>query len=149
MANGLSPEQTSQLSRSSIKQLIKKYNDSKQQDKATLSLIIEQLARTPLYFAVEKGSDVKNGTLRFVTLTTGGQVFIPVFTGPDDFGSLADKSEAVCLEPESYFRMLLESNCHAVINPFGSYFLMWPELIKNYMLPFTVELKDLAQQKNQ
>ena len=149
MANGLSPEQTSQLSRSGIKQLIKKYNESNQQDKATLSMIIEQLARTPLYFAVEKGSDVKTGTLRFVTLTTGGQVFIPIFTGPDDFGAIAEKGDAVCLEPESYFRMLLDNNCHAVINPFGSYFLMWPELIRDYLLPFTVETKDLAQQKNQ
>lgn len=149
MANGLSPEQTSQLSRSGIKRLIEKYNESNQQDKATLSMIIEQLARTPLYFAVEKDCDVKSGTLRFVTLSTGGQVFIPIFTGPDEFGAIADKSKAVCLEPESYFRMLLDNKCHAVINPFGSYFLMWPELIRDYLLPFTVETKDLAQQKNQ
>lgn len=54
MANGLTPEQTSQLSRSGIRKLIKTYNDSNQQDKATLSLIIEQLARTSLYFIVEK-----------------------------------------------------------------------------------------------
>ena len=52
MANGLTPEQTSQLSRSGIKKLIKTYNDSNQQDKATLSLIIEQLARTSLYFII-------------------------------------------------------------------------------------------------
>lgn len=52
MANGLTPEQTSQLSRSGIRKLIKTYNDSNQQDKATLSLIIEQLARTSLYFIV-------------------------------------------------------------------------------------------------
>lgn len=130
MANGLTPEQTSQLSRSGIRKLIKTYNDSNQQDKATLSLIIEQLARTSLYFIVEKDSDPKTGTLRFVTLSTGGQVFIPMFTGPDDFGALADRGKAVCLEPESYLRMLLENNCHAVINPFGSYFLMWPEFIK-------------------
>ena len=44
--------------------------------------------------------------------------------------------------------MLLENNCHAVINPFGSYFLMWPELVRDYLLPFTIETKDLAQQKN-
>ena len=68
MANGLTPEQTSQLSRSGIRKLIKTYNDSNQQDKATLSLIIEQLARTSLYFIVEKNSDPKTGTLRFVTL---------------------------------------------------------------------------------
>ena len=60
----------------------------------------------------------------------------------------ADKGKAVCLEPESYLRMLLENNCHAVINPFGSYFLMWPELVRDYLLPFTIETKDLAQQKN-
>ena len=92
MANGLTPEQTSQLSRSGIKKLIKTYNDSNQQDKATLSLIFEQLARTSLYFIVEKDSDPKTGTLRFVTLSTGGQVFIPIFTGPDDFGALDRKS---------------------------------------------------------
>ena len=91
MANGLTPEQTSQLSRSGIRKLIKTSSDSKQQDTATLSLIIEQLARTSLYFIVEKNSDPKTGTLRLVTLSTGGQVFIPMFTGPDDFDALADK----------------------------------------------------------
>ena len=148
MANGLTPEQTSQLSRSGIKKLIKTYNDSNQQDKATLSLIFEQLARTSLYFIVEKDSDPKTGTLRFVTLSTGGQVFIPIFTGPDDFGALADKGKAVCLEPESYLRMLLENNCHAVINPFGSYFLMWPELVRDYLLPFTIETRGRGEEES-
>ena len=57
MANGnLTPEETIKVSRSSIKQLIKKYNASNGLDKTTLQLIIEQLAKTPLFFAVQKGT---------------------------------------------------------------------------------------------
>ncbi len=145
--SSFTPEQSNLLSRNSIKQLIKKYNDSKGQDKATLSLIIEQLARTPLYFAVEKDSDVKNASsLRFVTLNAGGKKFITIFTGPDDFGKLADTASAVCLSPETYFKILIDNNADAVINPFGSYFLMWPELVRDYMLPFLQETQAFRQQ---
>ena len=149
MAKGeFSPDQAAQISRTSIKKLIVKYNDSKGQDKATLSMIIEQLARTPLYFAVQKGSDVSNAaSIRFITLSTGEQVFIPIFTDPDEFGKLKDSADVVCLQPNQYFHMLVDNNCHAVINPFGSYFLMWPELVRDYLLPFQVETDALKEQK--
>ena len=149
MAKGeFSPEQAAHISRSSIKALIKKYNESKGQDKATLSMIIEQLARTPLYFAVQKGSDIsQTNNLRFVTLSTGGQVFIPIFTERDEFGKLMDNADAVLLQPNQYFHMLVDNNCHAVINPFGSYFLMWPELVRDYLLPFQIETDAFKNQK--
>ena len=149
MAKGeFSPEQAAQVSRNSIKALIKKYNESNGQDKATLSMIIEQLARTPLYFAVQKGSDIsQTNNLRFVTLSTGGQVFIPIFTDRDEFGKLMDNADAVLLQPNQYFHMLVDNNCHAVINPFGSYFLMWPELVRDYLLPFQVETDAFKNQK--
>ena len=61
MANGaLTPEQSAQLSRTSLKSLIEKYNASKGQDKKMLQMIIEQLAKAPLYFAVKKGSGGTN-----------------------------------------------------------------------------------------
>ncbi len=149
MAKGeFSPEQAAQVSRNSIKALIKKYNESNGQDKATLSMIIEQLARTPLYFAVQKGSDIsQTNNLRFVTLSTGGQVFIPIFTDRDEFGKLMDNADAVLLQPNQYFHMLVDNNCHAVINPFGSYFLMWPELVRDYLLPFQIETDAFKNQK--
>ena len=149
MAKGeFSPAQAAQVSRNSIKALIKKYNESKGQDKATLSMIIEQLARTPLYFAVQKGSDIsQTSNLRFVTLSTGGQVFIPIFTDRDEFGKLMDNADAVLLQPNQYFHMLVDNNCHAVINPFGSYFLMWPELVRDYLLPFQIETDAFKNQK--
>ncbi len=149
MAKGeFSPEQAAQVSRNSIKALIKKHNDSKGQDKSTLSMIIEQLARTPLYFAVQKGSDIsQTNNLRFVTLSTGGQVFIPIFTDRDEFGKLMDSADAVLLQPNQYFHMLVDNNCHAVINPFGSYFLMWPELVRDYLLPFQIETDAFKNQR--
>lgn len=145
MARGsFSTEQAEFLSRKSIKQLVKKYNDSKGQDKQTLTMIIEQLAQTPLYFVVEKGSDTSDaGKLRFITLSTGGQVFIPAFTDDGEFGKLSEAGDAVLIQPEDYLGMLSANNCHAVINPFGSYFLMWPELVTNYLLPFIKQKKDI------
>ena len=148
MAKGaFSAEQSAQLSRSSLKNLIEKYNLSKGQDKATLSMIIEQLAKTPLYFAVKKGSDTSGKSLNFVTLSTGGQVFIPIFTGPDEFGRLKDSADAVCLSPEVYFDVLVKNNSHAVINPFTSYFLMWPELVREHLIPFLQQKTSFSEIK--
>ena len=144
MTNGkMTPEQMSQLSRASLKNLIVKYNASGGKDKSTLQMIIEQLAKTPLYFAVKKGSSTDEGSLNFVTLATGGKVFVPMFTGPEEFGKLVESADAVCLTPDAYFRMLADNDRNAVINPFGSYFLIWPELVRDHLLPF------LASQKPQ
>ena len=149
MAGTLTPEQSAQLSRTSIKQLIKNYNDSKGQDKKTLQMIIEQLAKTPLYFAVKKGSVGNNGnSLEFVTLATGGQVFVPIFTGPDELGKIGESADVVCLQPENYFKMLADNDRHAVINPFGSYFLIWPDLVRDHLIPFlhrSTSFEELAE----
>ena len=137
MANGkFTAEQSAQLSRTSLKSLIEKYNASKGQDKSILQMIIEQLAKTPLYFAVKKGSGLSGGQLSFITLSTGGQTFIPIFTGPDELGKLKDNADVVCLQPGDYFTVLSENNAHAVINPFSSYFLLWPELVREHLIPF-------------
>ena len=148
MAGILSKGQSEQLSRTSIKNLIEKYNLSKGQDKQTLSMLIEQLAKTPLYFAVKKGSDKTSKSLSFVTLKLGDQVFMPIFTGPEEFGKLKDAADAVCIEPENYFKMLSDNNSHAVINPFTSYFLLWPELVRDHLIPFLQQktsFKELKQ----
>lgn len=143
MSNGkLSPAQTDQVSRAGLKQLIKKYNASENTDKATLSLIIEQLCKTPLFFAVKKLPNEKQ--LQFFTLSTGGQTFVPIFTAKEEMGKLLDSADAVCLAPADYFPMLAEGR-HAVINPFGEYFLLWPELVRDHMLPYINEVKTLNE----
>ena len=141
MSNGkLSAALTDQVSRSGIKQLIKKYNASKNSDKETLALLIEQISKTPLFFAVKKSAS--KGEMQFFTLSTGGQVFIPIFTAPEELGKLADSAETVCLAPADYFPMLAEGR-HAVINPFGEYFLIWPELVRDHMLPYIQDVQAL------
>lgn len=143
----LSQDQIDQISRTGIKKLIEKYSRSQGKDQQTLSMLLEQLSKTPLYLAVKKGSgDIKRAaSVNFVTLTLGGQVFIPIFTGPEDFGKLADSCDFVCMHPMEYFQMLVASNHHAVINPFGSYFLMWPELVREHMLPYMKESEEFKR----
>ena len=147
MAKGeLSQEQIDLISRSGIKKLIQKYAQSQGRDQQTLSMLLEQVSKTPLYLAVQKGSDIKRAkSVNFVTLTLGGQVFIPIFTDPDEFGKLKDGCDFVCMHPMEYFRMLVSNNRHAVINPFGSYFLMWPELVRDHMLPYMKESEEFKQ----
>lgn len=147
MAKGeLSQEQIDQISRNGIKKLIQKYAQSQGKDQQTLSMLLEQVSKTPLYLAVQKGSDIKRAkSVNFVTLTLGGQVFIPIFTDPDEFGKLKDGCDFVCMHPMEYFQMLVTNNRHAVINPFGSYFLMWPELVRDHMLPYMKESEEFKQ----
>lgn len=148
MANGLDQRQTDEVSRRAIATLIKKYSASEGRDKQTLSLLLEQLAKTPLYFAVEKGSDLRSGAnVRFVTLTVGGQTFIPAFTEPSELGRLEGRCECVLLAPMDYFQMLVDKGRHAVINPFGSYFLMWPELMRDHMLPYMKESEKVQREQ--
>lgn len=143
----LNQEQIDLISRTGIKKLIIKYSQSQGRDQQTLSMLLEQLSKTPLYLAVQKGSgDVKRAaSINFVTLTLGGQVFIPIFTDADEFGKLADGCDFVCMHPMEYFQMLVSSNHHAVINPFGSYFLMWPELVREHMLPYMKESEEFKR----
>ena len=124
-----------QLARNKLKTLIKKYNDSQQKDKLTLSMIFEALAHTPLLLAV-KGAQPDDSTgeksLSFITLTTGGRTFVPLFTEPDEAKRLG-KFELVRCTPQEYLTMLADR--HSVINPFSSYFLMWPELVRDHLIP--------------
>lgn len=143
----LSQEQVDQISRNGIKKLIERNNKANGKDAQTLSMLLEQISKTPLYVAVQKGRDVKSaGTVNFITLTIGGQVFIPVFTGSEDFGKLKDSCDFVCMHPMDYFQVLISKNRYAVINPFGSYFLMWPELIREHMLPYMKECEEFKKQ---
>ena len=141
-----SPEQINYISRNALKELIKKYNASKNTDKTSLTTIFDYLARTPLYFAVNKAESTPDN-LRFISLTTEGETFIPIFTGPEEFGKLADTADAVCIEPWEYLRMLSDNGYSAVVNPFGEYFIMWPELIRDMLMPFAVQTHDLAMNK--
>ena len=126
-----------QLARNKLKSLIKKYNDSQQTDKLTLSLIFESLVHTPLLLAVksaegEKSSENDKVNMQLITLTTGGRTFVTLFTEPDEAKRLG-KCELVKLLPQDYLPLIADK--HSVINPFGSYFLLWPELVRDHLIP--------------
>ena len=140
----LSQQQIDQISRMGIKKLIENYSKSQGKDKQSLSMLLEQLAKTPMYFAVQKNS-ASSAMLNFITLTVNNQVFIPIFTEPDEFGKLKDQCDCVCLKPMDYFQMLVDNKRHAVVNPFGTYFLMWPELVRDHMLPYMKESEEFKQ----
>ena len=141
----LSQPQIDQISRMGIKKLIKKYSDSQGKDQQSLTMLLEQLAKTPMYFAVQKGTG-NSRSLRFMTLTVSGRVFIPIFTNTDELGKLEGNCDCVCLKPMDYFLMLVDNDRHAVINPFSSYFLIWPELVRDHMLPYMKESQEFAEQ---
>ena len=144
----LSQQQIDQISRMGIKKLIGKYSQSQGKDRQALSMLLEQLAKTPMYFAVQKNS-ASSAMLNFITLTVNSQVFIPIFTDPDELGRLKDQCDCVCLKPMDYFQMLVDNNRHAVVNPFGTYFLMWPELVRDHMLPYMKQAEDFDRQQRE
>ena len=144
----LSQQQIDQISRMGIKKLIENYSKSQGKDKQSLSMLLEQLAKTPMYFAVQKSSE-SSAMLNFSTLTVNNQVFIPIFTEPDEFGKLKDQCDCVCLKPMDYFQMLVDNKRHAVVNPFGTYFLMWPELVRDHMLPYMKQAEDFDRQQRE
>ena len=135
MSNELSQQQIDHISRMGIKKLIKKYNESQGKDQQSLSMLLEQLAKTPMFFAVEKGSSVNSASMHFMTLTV-----------TDELGKLADNCDCVCLKPMDYFQMLVDNGRHAVVNPFSSYFLIWPELVRDHMLPYMKENQEFTAQ---
>lgn len=141
-----SQQQIDRISRMGIKKLIEKYAQSQGKDKQALSMLLEQLAKTPMYFAVQKNG-VSSAELNFITLTVNGQVFIPVFTEPEALGKLRDQCDCVCLKPMDYFQMLVDNKRHAVVNPFGTYFLMWPELVRDHMLPYMKQAEDFEREQ--
>ena len=143
----LSRQQVEQISRMGIKKLIEKYSLSQGQDKQALTMLLEQLAKTPMYLAVQKNGS-SSAALSFITLTVNGQVFIPVFTGPEELGKLKGQCDCVCLRPMDYFPMLVENGRHAVVNPFGTYFLMWPELVRDHMLPYMKQAEDFEREQS-
>lgn len=144
----LSQQQIDQISRMGIKKLIGKYSQSQGKDRQALSMLLEQLAKTPMYFAVQKNS-ASSAMLNFITLTVNSQVFIPIFTDPDELGRLKEQCDCVCLKPMDYFQMLVDNNRHAVVNPFGTYFLMWPELVRDHMLPYMKQAEDFDRRQRE
>ena len=144
----LSQQQIDQISRMGIKKLIGKYSQSQGKDRQALSMLLEQLAKTPMYFAVQKNS-ASSAMLNFITLTVNSQVFIPIFTDPDELGKLRDQCDVVCLKPMDYFQMLVDNKRHAVVNPFGTYFLMWPELVRDHMLPYMKQAEDFDRRQRE
>ncbi len=142
----LSQQQIDRISRMGIKKLIEKYSQSQGKDKQALSMLLEQLAKTPMYFAVRKNGE-SSAELSFITLTVNGQVFIPIFTEPEELGKLREQCDCVCLKPMDYFQMLVDNNRHAVVNPFGTYFLMWPELVRDHMLPYMKQAEDFEREQ--
>ena len=97
----LSQQQIDQISRMGIKKLIGKYSQSQGKDRQALSMLLEQLAKTPMYFAVQKNS-ASSAMLNFITLTVNSQVFIPIFTDPDELGRPASHGSCARLDPAGY-----------------------------------------------
>ena len=123
-----------QLARRSLKQLIRKYNLSHGGDKEALQKILDHIASTPLYVPFAK--DSKPGNMQVITLTTPEAVFVPVFTSQIDFGKVAESADIKLMSPKDFIPMIVELGHHLVVNPFGEYFLLWPELMREHMLPY-------------
>lgn len=126
-----------QIARDKLKTLIKKYNLSKGEDKKTLEELLDYVGKTPLFLAFAKG--VSEGNTQVITLTLDNTVFVPLFTSIEDCGKLAENADITLMKAVNYLPMILEKNHHAVINPFGDYFLLWPELMREHMLPYIQE----------
>ncbi|MCQ2486195.1 MAG: SseB family protein [Clostridia bacterium] len=131
-----------QIARDKIKDLIKKYNLSGGTDQDTLKKLLDYLGKTPLFLAFAKG--LKPDDMKMITLTVSNTVFVPIFTSMDEVGKIAENADIVLMKPGTYLPMILEKNRHAVINPFGEYFLLWPELIREHMLPYIQEYEAFA-----
>ena len=126
--------QMEQTARRNLKQLIKKYNLSEGGDKDSLQKILDYIASTPLYIALADGSTAEN--VRVITLTTPEAVFVPLFTSKLDCGKIAESADVKLMTPKEFIPLILELGHHAVVNPFGEYFLLWPELMREHMLPY-------------
>lgn len=135
--SGFNNVQTEQIARSGLKQLIKNYNMSGGTDQKSLQIILEYIGKTPLYIAIAKGS--KKDDVQIITLSTPNAIFVPIFTSPEEMGKLKDDAEVMLMAPADYIPIILQMNHHAVINPFGDYFLLWPELMREHMLPYIQE----------
>lgn len=136
--------EANQIARDKLKELIKKYNLSRGEDRKALEDVLEYVGKTPLFLAFAKG--VAEGKSNVITLTASGTVFVPVFTATDEIGKLAENADIVLMKASEYIPMVLDMNHHIVINPFGDYFLLWPELMREHMLPYIQEYDSFAAQ---
>lgn len=129
--------QMEQIARKNLKQLIKKFNLSDGNDKEALQKILNCIASTPLYMPFAKGS--KEGNTQVITLTTPDAVFVPLFTSSAESGKIGESADIKLVAPADFIPMILELGHHLVVNPFGEYFLLWPELMREHMLPYLNE----------
>lgn len=120
-----------ELARMGLKNLIVKFNESGGNDQKSVQMILEYLSKTPMYFAVKRMGE----NMAFITLQTGGKTFVPIFTSPDEMGKVKEQGEVVLLKPLDFFTSIVDAGYDAVVNPNGQYFLLWPELMKEHMLP--------------
>ncbi len=134
--------QVQQIARDNLKEHIKRYNLSKGNDQKALQDVLDYIGKTPLFLAFAKG--VANGNPQVITLTTGGTVFVPIFTSLEECGKIAENADITLMKASDYLPIILELNHHAVVNPFGDYFLLWPELMREHMLPFIKEYDAFA-----
>lgn len=133
-----------QIARDKLKTLIKKYSLSNGEDKNTLQELLDYVGKTPLFLAFAKG--VSEGNTQLITLTTADTVFVPLFTSIKDCGKLAEDCDITLMKAVDYLPMILEKNRHAVINPFGDYFLLWPELMREHILPYIQEYEKFVSE---
>ena len=143
MDNTASSIDVQQIARDKLKELIKKYNVSGGKDQETLQKVLDYIGKTPLFLAFAKGMEKD---MKIVTLTVSGTVFVPIFTSRDEIGKIAESSDIVLMKAGTYLPIILENDRHAVINPFGDYFLLWPELMREHMLPAIQEYEAFAEQ---
>ena len=133
-----------QFARDKLKGLIKEYNISGGKDQKTLQKILDYVGKTPLYIPFAKG--FSKDDMKVVTLSVSGTVFVPIFTSTDEIGKLAENSDIVLMKAIDFIPLILDLDHHAVINPFGDYFLLWPELMREHMLPAIQEYEAFAAQ---
>lgn len=131
-----------QIARDKIKDLIKKFNLSGGKDQDTIKKLLDYVGKTPLFLAFAKG--FKPDDMKMITLTLSNTVFVPIFTSMDEVGKISENADIVLMKAGTYLPMILEKNHHAVINPFGEYFLLWPELMREQMLPYIQEYEAFA-----
>lgn len=123
-----------QNARKNLKVLIKRFNLSDGTDKETLQKILDCIASTPLYMPFSK--DSTEGNYQVITLTTPDAVFVPLFSSTAEFGKIGESADIKLMAPSDFIPMILELGHHMVVNPFGEYFLLWPEIMREHMLPY-------------
>ena len=134
---------------------IRTFAEKNYNDETTLKLIVAALTQAPLLVPVEVDFDELLGELNpedlspdqelhpksgskptWITARLGdGTEVIPMFTSRKE-AAKGEKVPLMLYDPKDYFRILMEIDMPAIINPFGEApFYMSQRFIKNVVLP--------------